>query len=34
MEISAESLPPPATGGLTVKVWSATRAAERLRRIA
>jgi ArsR family transcriptional regulator len=34
MEISAQSLPPPATGGLTVKVWSASRAAERLRRIA
>jgi hypothetical protein len=34
MEIGAQSLPPPASGGLTVKVWSASRAAERLRRIA
>ena len=30
----AATLPPPASGGLTVKVWSAARGADRIRRIA
>ncbi len=30
----AATLPPPASGGLTVKIWSASRATDRLRRIA
>jgi ArsR family transcriptional regulator len=33
-EITAQSLPPAAPGGLTVKIWSARRAANRIRRIA
>ena len=33
-EVSVTALPPPATGGLTVKVWSASRAAPRVRRVA
>jgi ArsR family transcriptional regulator len=33
-EVSATALPPPAGGGLTVKVWSAQRPASRVRRVA
>ncbi|HEY2177056.1 MAG TPA: metalloregulator ArsR/SmtB family transcription factor [Caulobacteraceae bacterium] len=33
-EITTSALPPPASGGLTVKVWSAARAAPRVRRVA
>ncbi|HXV01780.1 MAG TPA: metalloregulator ArsR/SmtB family transcription factor [Caulobacteraceae bacterium] len=33
-EVSVTALPPPATGGLTVKVWSAARAAPSVRRAA
>ncbi len=33
-EVSVTALAPPASGGLTVKIWSAMRAAARLRRIA
>ena len=32
--ILAATLPPPASGGLTVKIWSAARGADRIRRIA
>jgi ArsR family transcriptional regulator len=33
-EVASVALPPPANGGLTVKVWSAGRAAPRVRRVA
>jgi ArsR family transcriptional regulator len=33
-EVTVAALPPPASGGLTVKVWSARRAAPRVRRVA
>jgi len=33
-EVSAVALPPPAGGGLTVKVWSAERPSSRVRRVA
>ena len=33
-EVIMTALPPPASGGLTVKVWRATRAAPRVRRVA
>ncbi|HEY7852091.1 MAG TPA: metalloregulator ArsR/SmtB family transcription factor [Caulobacteraceae bacterium] len=33
-DLAMTALPPPASGGLTVKVWSATRAAPRVRRAA
>ena len=33
-EVTVAALPPPATGGLTVKVWSANRAAAHVRRVA
>jgi ArsR family transcriptional regulator len=33
-DLTMTALPPPASGGLTVKVWSATRAAPRVRRAA
>jgi ArsR family transcriptional regulator len=33
-EVTAIALPPPESGGLTVKIWSATRDAARIRRIA
>ena len=33
-EVETIALPPPASGGLTVKIWSARRAADRIRRVA